>query len=390
MSRLTFTSVALASALLAGASNAQQAAVPSRTGPELSEVATFDHQVTGVTVSEGGRIFVNFPRWTEDAPISVAEVVDGEVRPYPNEEWNAWRNARKNEVSPEDHWVCVQSVVADGRGSLWVLDPAAPASSFIVPGGPKLVRIDLETNKVAQTIAFDTTVAPQGSYLNDVRFSPDGSHAYITDAGPIGALVIVDLESGTARRVLESHPTTKADPDVVVEHHGQPVRRPDGRGVEFSADSLALSEGGETLYWKPLTGETLYSIPTEALENAELSAEQVAAEAQDEGQVGVTDGLWMDDENRIYLSALEEDAIKVREGEAVTTLVQDERLRWPDTFSQGPDGMIYVTSSRIMDMSWYKPENPPQLETQLWRFDPNSGNATGSTEGDALADGPDQ
>ena len=99
MSRLTFTSVALASALLAGASNAQQAAVPSRTGPELFEVATFDHQVTGVTVSEGGRIFVNFPRWTEDAPISVAEVVDGEVRPYPNEEWNAWRNARKNEVS---------------------------------------------------------------------------------------------------------------------------------------------------------------------------------------------------------------------------------------------------------------------------------------------------
>ena len=176
----------------------------------------------------------------------------------------------------------------------------------------------------------------------------------------------------------------------VVEHHGQPVRRPDGRGVEFSADSLALSEGGETLYWKPLTGETLYSIPTETLENAELSAEQVAAEAQDEGQVGVTDGLWMDDENRIYLSALEEDAIKVREGEAVTTLIQDERLRWPDTFSQGPDGMIYVTSSRIMDMSWYKPENPPQLETQLWRFDPNSGNATGSTEGNALAEGPDQ
>ena len=160
MSRLTFTSVALASALLAGASNAQQAAVPSRTGPELSEVATFDHQVTGVTVSEGGRIFVNFPRWTEDAPISVAEVVDGEVRPYPNEEWNAWRNARKNEVSPEDHWVCVQSVVADGRGSLWVLDPAAPAASFIVPGGPKLVRIDLETNEVAPTGATPTSPMP--------------------------------------------------------------------------------------------------------------------------------------------------------------------------------------------------------------------------------------
>ena len=37
-------------------------------------LAAFEHQVTGVSVSEDNRIFVNFPRWTEDTPISVAEV----------------------------------------------------------------------------------------------------------------------------------------------------------------------------------------------------------------------------------------------------------------------------------------------------------------------------
>ena len=41
----------------------------------LQPVATFDHQVTGVTVAPDGRIFVNFPRWTEDAPVSVAELM---------------------------------------------------------------------------------------------------------------------------------------------------------------------------------------------------------------------------------------------------------------------------------------------------------------------------
>ena len=40
-------------------------------------VARFEHQVTGVTVSEDNRIFVNFPRWTEDAPVSVAELLAG-------------------------------------------------------------------------------------------------------------------------------------------------------------------------------------------------------------------------------------------------------------------------------------------------------------------------
>jgi len=376
MSKLSFTSAALASLLLSTASYAQESPTPAPTGPELSEVATFDHQVTGVTVTEEGRIFVNFPRWTEDVPVSVAEVVDGEARPYPNEEWNAWRNARKSEVTPGDHFVSVQSVVADGQGSLWVLDPAAPAASFIVPGGPKLVQVDLATDEVARTIAFGPDVAPQGSYLNDVRFSPDGRYAYITDAGPLGALVVLDLETGAARRLLEGHPTTVADPDVVVDHKGDPIRRPDGRGVEFAADSIALSPDGATLYWKPLTGETLYSVPTAVLEDASLTAEQVAAEVLDEGQVGVTDGLWMDGD-RIYLSAVEEDAIKVREGAAVTTLIEDDRLRWPDTFSQGPDGTIYVTTSRIMDMMWYDPESPPQLETQLWRFDPNAVDAAG-------------
>ena len=40
----------------------------------LEEAAAFPHQVTGVACSADGRIFVNFPRWTEDAPVSVAEV----------------------------------------------------------------------------------------------------------------------------------------------------------------------------------------------------------------------------------------------------------------------------------------------------------------------------
>ena len=56
----------------------------------LQSVATFEHQVTGVTVAPDGRIFVNFPRWTEDTPVSVAELMpDGSTKPYPNEEWNA-------------------------------------------------------------------------------------------------------------------------------------------------------------------------------------------------------------------------------------------------------------------------------------------------------------
>lgn len=350
----------------------RQAALDAPEGTlQLEEVARFDHQVTGVSVSEEGRIFVNFPRWTEDTEISVAELLpDGTLKPYPDERWNEWCNTRKNELSAGDHWVCVQSVVADGRGHLWVLDPAAPATAALVPGGPKLVKIRLSDDRAVQTIAFDTDVAPSGSYLNDVRLSPDGHHAYITDSGGQGALVVVDLQAGRARRVLDAHPTVQAEKDVTVSHHGRPIRRPDGRGVEFAADGIELSRDGRTLYWQALTGRTLHAISTDALHDESLDEAALGAKVECVGENGVSDGLWIDARGRMYISALEEDAIKVRDGDTVTMLLQDERLRWPDTFSEGPDGWVYVTSSRIMDNAWHDPDAPRALPTTLWRFRP--------------------
>ena len=370
MTRLTAASAALAMALLGGASFAQQQAAPSPGGAaQLQLVTSFEHQVTGVTVAADGRIFVNFPRWSEDAPVSVAEVIrDGGIRPYPDEAWNAWRNVTRDQVTPGDHFVCVQSVVADGRGNLWVVDPAAPGQGYVVPGGAKLVRIDLATNRVAQVIRLDERVAPLSSYINDVRLSPDGRHAYLTDAGAKGALIVVDLPGGQARRVLDGHPSTQPEKGVVVKTDGQELRRPDGRGVEFAADSIALSPDGRHLYWKALTGRTLYRIATEALSNSRLSAKELESRIERVGESEPTDGLWIDKHGRLYLSAIEGNAVKVRDGGSDTTLVQDDRLRWPDTFAEGPDGTVYVTSSHIQDMSWFKPENGPRLATQLWRI----------------------
>jgi len=68
----------------------------------------------------------------------------------------------------------------------------------------------------------------------------------------------------------------------------------------------------------------------------------------------------------------ETNAISVRdltEGPSgqLRTVVQDARLRWPDTFGQGPDGTLYVTTSRIPDSAFFHKDAPPALPTQLWR-----------------------
>jgi sugar lactone lactonase YvrE len=370
--------------LAAAAGHGSAIAQTSPSQQPYEQVASFEHQVTGVAVSQDGRIFVNFPRWTEDAPVSVAEVMkDGSIKPYPDQRWNEWRNAKKDEMSPQDHWVCVQSVVADQQGNLWVLDPAAPAQDKVVAGGPKLVKIDLKANQPSQTVFFDESVAPQGSYLNDVCFSPDGRHAYITDSGVKGALVVVDLQSGKARRVLDGHPSTQAEKAVQVKADGQVLRRPDGRGVEFAADGVALTPDGRHLYWQAIKGKTLYRIATAALDDAQASDRDIAAKVETVGENGVADGLLITRRgDRMIVTAPEEDALKVRllsgQGSRPTVLVQDKQLRWPDSLAEGPDGMLYFTTSRIQDSATYKPDAPKSLPTQLWRIKLDSAEATGS------------
>src|SRR3982750_2964716 len=77
---------------------------------ELQEVASFpNQQITGVGVSvKSGRIFVNFPYWSDDHSLSVAEIVNGQPKAFPNEEWNKPGPAGS-------HFICVQSVVVDDQ-----------------------------------------------------------------------------------------------------------------------------------------------------------------------------------------------------------------------------------------------------------------------------------
>jgi sugar lactone lactonase YvrE len=337
-------------------------------------------------------MFVNFPRWSEDAPVPVAELKDGKPVAYPNDDWNSWRNARKDEVDPKTHFVCVQSVVADGQDRLWVVDAAAPAMAHVIKDGAKLVGIDLKTNQVVKTIPFDTSTVMQASYINDVRISPDGKTAYLTDSGAEGALIVVDLDSGSAKRVLSGHPSTMPDKSVTIQYDGKPLRRPDGRGVEFSADGIALSPDGKTLYWQAIKGKTLYSLPTDALTGwatasfvpESLSDRTLSGKIATVGENGPADGLLISrKDGRMYVTSPQDNAVKVRDltkpDGGLTTLVQDDRLRWPDTFSEGPDGTIYVTTSHIQDSADYKPGAPISLPTELWAIKANQAAVPGST-----------
>jgi sugar lactone lactonase YvrE len=316
----------------------------------LEEVATFPkQQVTGVTVSPQGRVFVNFPFWSDDHTVSVAEIVDGQPKPFPDEAWNA------KEGPPEGRWVCVQSVVVDDQEALWILDPASPKTEGVVKGGPKLVKVDLSTNKVVQTIPFDETVAPARSYLNDVRLDTKTGHAFITESG-MGAIVVVDLKSGRARRLLADHPSTKVEPGMEIVVDGMKIIDPKtGKAPEIHADGIALDKERGWLYYHPLTGVTLYRIKTDHLLDETLSDAQLGAKVEKVETTPKPDGMLEAPNGAVYLTAFEKNAIvRFDPGtRKVTTIIEDDLLQWPDTLAWGPDGKLYVTTSQIHRMPKY-------------------------------------
>ncbi len=312
----------------------------------LQVVAEFqDRQVTGVAASPDGRVFVNFPRWGGVHDVSVAEIGPNGLVPYPSADWNAW--SLEDPSDPERRFVCVQSVTVDAGGTLWILDPGSPGFGGVIPGAAKLVEVNLATDSVVRVYPFDAVAAPAASYLNDVRVHPVSRTAYITDSG-MGALVVLDLDTGHARRVLEDHPALHAEEGFLPVIGGREWRGPDGSVPQVHSDGIALDAEAGLLYLHALTGRRLWAIPTAAFEDPDADDGALAERLQDLGETVMTDGMIVGPDGSVYHSALERDGVVARRpAGALDTVVSDPLLAWPDSFAWGPEGWLYVTSSRI-------------------------------------------
>jgi sugar lactone lactonase YvrE len=265
----------------------------------------------------------------------------------------------------------VQSVIVDDQNNLWVLDPAAPKMQEIVKGGPKLVKIDLATNQVVQTIPFGEDVAPQKSYLNDVRIDTRTNTAFITESAN-GAIIVVDLKRGKARRLLDGHASTQPEKDVKLVVDGKAlIDQQKKTPPQIASDGIALDAKNGYLYYHALTGHTLYRIKTSFLTDEKLGKRELESKVENVGQTPAPDGILEGADGSVYLTDLENSAV-VRWDPAsrrVEQMIADKRLLWPDTLSWGPNGEMYVTASQIENMPRFNNGKSTCAEPyKLWKI----------------------
>lgn len=347
MPRQSTTLLALGAIALSGPVTAQPKTLPVDVVANLTGAMP-----TGVTVAPNGRIFLNYPQWGDHPPFAVAELKHGTPVAYPNPATNDLARGQAR-----DHFVSVQSVVADGANRLWVLDTGAPGFAAPVAGGAKLVAIDLATDKVVKTLVLDQPdVVLPTTYLNDVRFDlrqGAAGVAYITDSsikGP-GGLIVVDLATGKALRRLSGHPTTMPDPGFTPMVEGQVLmnRPADGAPSPWlvGTDGIAISPDGATLYYCALSSRHFYSVPTALLRDPAATDAQIAAAIRDLGAKAPSDGLAEDVNGDIYAGDYEHGSLRRFAAGTWQTIAQDPRILWPDTLSVGTDGWLYFTANQL-------------------------------------------
>lgn len=300
---------------------------------DLQVVAALGRPPGNIAVSADGRIFISLhPEGNPETKI--AEIKSGRLKPYPDI------------TAQHARFDTPLALRIDRQQRLWVLDYARHGI-----GDVKLVAIALKNDQVVDEFLFPSEIAGLGSFLNDFQVDAAGEKIYISDTSmwrQKPALIIYDVNQRRARRVLDGHISVRNGP-YAVHIQGRPFELLGSLKLKFGVDGIALSRDDRWLYYAPLNGGQLYRIATDVLNDENLMVETMGSGVIRWAPISLTAGLTTDDEGRVYLSDMENGAIhRVDANGRLQTLLKDpERLRWPDGFSFGPDGWLYVTDSAL-------------------------------------------
>lgn len=309
---------------------------------KLEIVAEFplEHPPGNIAITPEGRIIMSQHQFY-GAPLRVVEVLDdGNIVPFPNQAWSS---------EPDSVGVGLNTVLglrADRDGIVWMLDRSGGDGQ---PG--KIVGWDSENDELYQVIYLPKPIIPESPFLNDLAVDLEHNAIYIADTanGNDSALIVVDLNTGFARRVLEGDVSTRPEDMLMV--IDERVINLAGEPAKIGVNPITIDPDNEWVYYAPMSGTSLYRVATEDLLNESLTPQELSNRVERYGDKPICDGITVDDAGNVYITSITENAIGVVDetGNYQILYQDDQLLRWADGMAFNNDDYIYVTITQLQN-----------------------------------------
>lgn len=294
-----------------------------------------------VTATANGRIIMSQHQFYQPQ-YTVVEYKDQALVPFPNKEMSAADSTAPLKLDS------VLGIRSDSNGIVWMLDNGMRSGVT-----PKLVGWNTKTNKLQRLIYLPAPIAPKDAFVNDFALDTNHNHAFISDpaGGANAALIVVNLSTGAARRVLEGHHSVVPENiDLVIDNVPIQVQTPSGELVRphIGVNPITEDLANEWVYFGPMHGLSLYRIKAADLVNESLTPQELAQQVERYSDKPISDGISIDENNNIYLGDLANNAIGViSPNRQFSQLAQCPRLSWVDSFSFGANGQLYAVVNRL-------------------------------------------
>lgn len=310
---------------------------------EVERVAPMVVAPSALAVTPEGRIIVSLHPFAEPRLRVVELTEEGELAPFPSAEWNDPDQPHPFKLDS------VSAVQSDAEGVVWMVDAGLRSGQM-----PKLVGWDTAEGRLHRLIFLPEPVTVEASCLSTLVLDEAHGVAYIADPadGVDAALIVVDLRSGQARRVLEGEDVLTAEPtDLVLDEQLFPLSRLSRAGdlAHLGTFPMALDTEAEWLYFGPMHGRKLYRVEAAELRNFDGGTGDLVERIEFFASMPVATALFWDSEGTLFLADPVASGVGTFDAEGnYRVLVADRRLLgWPADFALGEDGGILAVASQL-------------------------------------------
>lgn len=313
---------------------------------ELELYAEVPYAVGNIAYDHTGQlVFSNHPFYSPKFRVMTYDEKTKTATPFPNEEWNTPKpDANK-------YLVTVLGIHNDSHGVVWMLDMGRKDSI-----SAKFVGWDTKSNTLKGIYPIPAPASIESSQLNDFIIDEKHEVFIIADEnigtggdGSKGALVVVDMKTGKARRLLEGHTSTIPEETPLI-FDGKSLNIPNTQTpIYVGADGITADKDNEWLYYAPLNGTKLYRIKITDLLNEKLTDVDLGKKVELYSEKENNGGLSIDIKENIYTTYIESNSIGVITPDSKKSyhFASNENLYWPDGVSYNKDGYMYVSAAQL-------------------------------------------